>query len=219
MDLKNILDPKTRYIFFTEGDLTHAYPIIHVKANQLFFTAKEPLPEKIDGGHFLAQGEAGIVQFDAPTCLLITTNPKENMELYLYVIDFSSLDYSLTNRRASMRYEFKEFIPISFQVYGELMTAQLINISEGGLRLRLSTPLNKNVVCRFSIKLPLENEDFHFETDGIVVYSDTEQQQQNNYITGISFVVPEATSGEDKEKHIASKEAIRRFVFEKEKNL
>jgi hypothetical protein len=218
MDLKNILDPQTRYIFFSEGELTHAYPIIHVKDNQLFFTAEQALSDKIDGGHFLAQGEAGIVRFEKPQCLLVTTNPKENIELFLYALDFSKLDYSLTNRRASMRYEFKEFIPISFLVYGELMTAQLINISEGGLRLRVNTPLNKNVVCRFSIKLPLEDEDFYFETDGIVVYSDTEQQK-NNYVTGISFVISETTSEEDKEKHIFSKEAIRRFVLEKEKSL
>ncbi len=218
MDLKSLLDPKTRYIFLTQGEFTHAFPVVHVKEDLLYFSSKKPLPANIDSGHFLAQGNAGIVQFSKPEVMSLQETSKHNLDLILHVIDFSNLDYSITNRRISMRYEFKEFIPITFHVYGEVMTAQLINISEGGLRIRATTPLKNNIVCHFKISLPNDEEKLSFETDGIVVYSEHEKQH-DNYMAGISFVVPDFKTDVDKEKYLESKETLRRFVFDKERVL
>src|SRR3989339_1988135 len=201
MDLKKILDPNTRYIFLTTNEINHAFPVVHVKDNLIFFSNEKEITEDYQSGHFLAQGDEGIVLFTNPVVIPLKDVTKEEYGAFLYVINFDNTDYSITNRRLSARYEFKEFLPVSFQVYGDMMTAQLINISAGGLRLRVNTCLHRNVFCHFKITLPIQGKNVCFETDGIVVYSEPEKSH-NNFLTGISFVAPDFANKSEHQRYV-----------------
>jgi len=217
MDLKQILDPNARHVFFTSGSLSYVYPIVHVDQNYLYFSSEKPLPENFDSGHFLAQDGAGIVQFAKPEidALKKEVQASKNITQYLYRLDFDAMDFSITNRRQSMRYEFTDFVPISFNVFGENISAQLINISEGGLRMCVDTPLKKNVLCQLEIKIPSRTNEIYFKTNGIITYADHEEGTKKIFV-GISFVSPEFNSNDEKDNYLETKMKLRKFISEKE---
>jgi len=218
MDLKQLLDPKARHIFLSAANLAYVYPIVHIKENYLYFSSDKPIPQSFDRGHFLAQDAAGIVQFSNPSVESTKKDRQNTLGLILHRINFDTLDYTITNRRQSMRYELNEFIPISFNVFGENIPAQLINISDSGLRMRVDTLLKTNILCQFHIKLPTQENEIQINTNGLVIYADCEEGSKN-IMVGISFVTPDFKTDEDKQKYLKSKDNLTRFIAQKEHSI
>lgn len=207
MDLKSLLDPKTRFVFLTGDGLTRAYVIAHVTETVLYFTANAELPEQMESGHILASGGAGIFLFEKPK---LEAMPSGNQSI-LYRIEMKTLNFSISNRRLYARYEFPEYQAVAFNHYGELVVGRMANISEGGLRLMTDRPIQSNVVCRFEIRL---SSDFVFNTDGVVVYSDWSDETQKQAIVGISFVAPEFTDESDKKNYISAKHKLSDLIHQ-----
>jgi len=215
MDLKKILDPKARFIFFSQNLISYVCPIVHVDQNFLYFSSQKPLPDTFDEGHFLALDGAGIVQLTKPSIEALKEKIQKNLDSYLYRYDFDSSDYAISNRRQSVRFEFDNFIPISFKVFGENMTAQIINISEGGLRMRSDTPLKHNIICQLEIKIPTKDGIIKLKTNGVVMYADKEDGGKEVMI-GMSFATPEFANKDEEKDYFNAKEELRKFISQKE---
>lgn len=209
MDLKKILDAKTRYVFLARSGLSYAFAIVHVEGPFLYFTSQTQLTDPFDNGHFLAQDGQGIVRFEKPVVESLTTEAEKRVGLKLHRLDFAGLDFSITNRRAYERYEFKKYVPITFHVFGNPIVAQLLNIGEGGLRMRADTPIKKDVLCHFEIALP--GTELKFLTDGLVVYVEPEADKRQ-FVIGAQFLVPEFIDEMIKQDYLKAKGALKNFV-------
>lgn len=208
MELAQLLDPKARFIFLVSDGLTNAFPIVHVAGNQLYFTSTERLPEHHESGYFPALDGEGIVQFGKP-CIDSADLSRLHIARPVHRIDFSPLDFTITNRRLHLRHEFKRVVPIVFQIFGETLNARLVNISAGGLRMCVSTPIQKNIRCHFEIRLRSRAEEAIFKTDGLVVYADPDDYDAGKPVmVGVSFVTPE---GMDDSARAAYKESWQRL--------
>jgi hypothetical protein len=209
MDLKKILDAKTRYVFLARSGLSYAFAIVHVDGPFLYFTSQTPLTDPFDNGHFLATDGQGIVRFEKPVVESLTTAAEKRVGLKLHRLDFGNLDFSITNRRVYERYEFKKYIPITFHVFGNSIVAQLLNIGEGGLRMRADTPIKKDVLCHFEIALP--GTELKFCTDGLVVYIEPEDDQKQ-FVIGVQFLVPEFADDAAKQNYLNAKVVLKDFT-------
>lgn len=214
MDLKTLIDEKARYLFVTIGELTEALPLIHVDQNYLYFTSTKPLTSGIQSGYFVAKDQAGIVTFDNPDLESLKDHLPSHPDVFVHRLNFDNTNYQITNRRRTVRYQFKDYVPITFSVFGETIAAQILNISEGGLRMALDTPLKKNVRCHFQINIPDSQNAIHFNTDGLIMYSDS-SEGEHQHIAGISFVAPEFNSDQDQEKYIQAKTQLKKYVDSK----
>lgn len=216
MDIKEILDPRARHVFFALDDLNYAYPIVHVENDSLYFTADTEIENpNFDKGHFLAPQNAGIVLFAKPIIKKLPTRPDAQGGLQkVYRMMLSSEDYEITNRRQHTRHEFKNFIPMNFSIFGETISAQLINISEGGLKMCVDTPLKKNILCRLEINLPRLSQDEDpvlFTTNGLIVYSENETTS-GKYFVGINFITPDFVSIDQKQDYLNAKKTLAKFI-------
>jgi hypothetical protein len=202
MELYRLLDPAARFIFLLVDGLTHAFPIVNVTGNHLYFTSKEELPERFESGYFLAPQDSGIVQFNHPAVESVRNLARLKLNAPLHRIDFTTLDFSVTNRRLYQRHALKGVIPMVFQVFGETLNARLVNISAGGLRMSVDNPIKKNIRCHFEIKLRQAGEDILFKTDGLIVYADPEDNAgEIPVMVGVSFVTPENLSDTERQKY------------------
>lgn len=216
MDIKEILDPRARHVFFALDNLTYAYPIVHVENDALYFTTDTEIENpNFDKGHFLAPQNAGIVLFAKPIVKKLPTRPDaEGAMQKVYRMMLSSEQYEISNRRQYTRHEFKNFIPMNFSIFGETIAAQLINISEGGLKMCVDTPLKKNILCRLEINLPRFSKDedpVPFTTNGLIVYSEQETTS-GKYFVGISFVTPDFVSAHQKQDYLDAKKTLAKFI-------
>lgn len=221
MDIKSILDPKARHIFFAKDALTYAFPIVHVDDELLYFTSHQNISqEKFDQGHFLAPENAGIVLFKNPITESVPSRITTDGTMQLFRLDFKNQKYEITNRRQTPRHEFRKFVPMNFNVFGEIMAAQLLNISEGGLKMCVETPLKKNILCHLEITLPRIQDDEpskSFGTNGLIMYSDRDENT-GKYLIGISFVSPDFVSLEQKQKYINAKATLATFIQQQFEN-
>lgn len=216
MDVKRILDESGRYLFLNRQGLVEAFPIIHVETSYIFFTSAKELEKNYDSGYFLASGGAGIVQFEKPVLESLDKNAQNQIKQKIHRVNIEPLDFIITNRRLSLRHELPQYMPILFYVYGEVMSAQLVNISEGGLRMSVTSALQKNTRCHFEIRLPTEEQQILFRTDGIVVYAENTSENKYQTHVGISFVTPDFTQPADEEKYKQSKEKLKNYILYKE---
>ena len=216
MNIKELIDPKTRYVFLANAEETFAGAIVHVDPDVIYFSSPKTTPPASDVIYFLAQGAAGIVQFNKPRVEFLQTTSTAQMPVHLYRVNFEALDYTIINRRRSFRYEFKDFFPVSFNVFGEYMAARLMNISEGGLRMCVDTPIHKDVLCHLQIKIPHEEQAIRFNTDGVIVYADRNEDTKQITV-GISFVTPDFSSDSDRAAYLTAKTKLGEFVKEKER--
>lgn len=214
MNVKDIIDPNARHLFLTKSSLNYAFPIVHVQGQWLYFSSPKPISSAFDSGYFLAREQQGIVQLNNP----VIESVKKKMELLLHRLDLNDTSHTLVNRRQSMRYAFKGFVPISFSVFGEAMAAQLVNVSEGGLRMSIDTPLKKNMLCHLKIRIPAPKKNIHFSTDGMVIYADREEGS-NKFTAGISFITPEFSGDKEKQSYLTAKTALKGFIDEKERTV
>lgn len=211
MDLKKILDAKTRYVFLARSGLSYAFAIVHVDGPFLYFTSQTPLTDSFDNGHFLATDGQGIVRFDKPVVESLTTAAEKRVGLKLHRLNMGNLDFSITNRRLYERHEFKKYVPITFHVFGNPIAAQLINIAEGGLRMRADTPIKKDVLCHFEIALPSVEAGLKFCTDGLVVYVEPEEDKKA-FVIGVQFLVPEFADAAAKQDYLKAQLVLKGFV-------
>jgi len=215
MNLKTLIDPNTRFLFLKNGPASYAYPIVHVEGDYVYFSIKPPIPENFDNGYIVAANNAGILMFNNPNIETLNQNLQKNLNQKLFRINFNQLDYMITNRRMNLRLEFKDFIPISFNIFGETMAAQLINISESGLRMCVDTPLKKNIICQLHIKIPTKDGEIKFQTNGVIIYNESEEQKKK-YMIGLSFVTPDFHSKQQEEEYFKAKEYLRKFILNNE---
>jgi hypothetical protein len=201
MDLRSLLDPKTRFVFLSGAGLTRAYHIAHVTETVFYLTSPTEISDELESGHALAANGAGILIFEKPKLEAMPSGD----DVILYRIDMANLNFSISNRRLYARYEFSDYQAVAFSHYGELVVGRMANIGEGGLRLMTDRPIQSNVVCRFEIRL---SADFVFITDGVVVYSDWSDETEKQAIVGISFVAPNFTSEADKQTYVLAKHKL-----------
>ena len=215
MNLKKLIDPKTRYVFLASDEETFAGIIVHVDTEAIYFSSTKTTPPASHVIYFLAQGSVGVVQFNKPRVEFLQTTTDVQVPVHLYRVNFEALDYTIINRRRSFRYEFKDFFPVSFNVFGEHMAARLMNISEGGLRMCVDTPIHKDVLCHLQIKIPHKKQAIRFDTDGVIVYADRNEDIKQITV-GISFVTPDFSSDADRAIYLTAKTKLGEFVREKE---
>ncbi|MBF0104773.1 MAG: PilZ domain-containing protein [Deltaproteobacteria bacterium] len=216
MDLKQILDPQARYVFLLRDAASFAFPIVHVEQNFLYFSSQKEFARPFDEGYFVAQDTEGIVRFTNPHIESLKNNPQQALGLLLHRIDFEKTAYAISNRRQNVRYVFKDFIPISFNVFGESMMAQLVNISEGGLRMCIDTPIKTNVLCHLEVRLPIDGTTVTLNTNGLVVYAGRDEDSSKNMV-GICFITPEFVSAKEKKRYFEAKEVLKKFIEGREK--
>lgn len=214
MDVKTLIDEKTRFLFGTQNQITQAFPIIHVDQNFLYFTSTQALPQGLESGYMVAKDQAGIVTFDKPALQSLKDHLPSHPDVYVHRLDFDKINYSITNRRRAVRYEFKDYVPITFSVFGETIAAQILNISEGGLRMALDTPLKKNVRCHLQIRIPDSGHAIDFKTDGLVMYSDT-TEGTHQHVAGISFVAPDFEGEGDEASYVQAQSQLKAYVDSK----
>ncbi|OVE81518.1 hypothetical protein BVY03_03560 [bacterium K02(2017)] len=216
MDLKNLIEPKARYVFFSDKDLNFAFPIVHVDQDFIYFTSKNPIELKFNEGYFLAQNNSGIVKFTNPEIQTLKKSDKQKNDLLLHRFDFTHIDHSISNRRNSVRFKFKEFIPLHFNIFGETMMGQLINISQGGLRMCIDTPIKTNILCNIEINLPMNGQHQNIKTNGMVVYAGREEDTKK-IMVGICFVTPELVSLNERGKYTDTQNVLKEYISYRDK--
>lgn len=203
--------PQARHVFLRCDSLSYAFPIVHVEDHWLYFSSQQNLPGFFETGHFLAEDQKGIVRFDNPQIESLKEQTKKDLDLQLHRIDFGSTSYEVTNRRQAPRHNFKDFLPMSFNIFGESMAAQLVNISQGGLQMNVDTPLKTNILCHLELKLPQNEKNVLLKTNGMVVYCGKEAEK-SKYSVGLSFITPEFVSAENKAQYIESQKILENFI-------
>jgi hypothetical protein len=216
MELKQIMDPYTRHVFLSTDEYSYIFPIVHVEDSYLYFVSKESIADDFLEGHVTAQNDAGQVMFKQPKIESMLHQSEENV--WVHRLNFSGMDYDISNRREYNRHTFEEPLSTVLKVFDVTMDAQIKNISEGGLRLRMDAMLKKEVFCQLNIMLPTDDaaEDRHvyFSTNGMVVYNDP--GEDGIYTVGLAFVTPQFASEDEKNAYLDGKEALRRFIQRKQ---
>ena len=87
----------------------------------------------------------------------------------------------------------------------------LVNISEGGLRMSVTSKIPANVIYHFSLDLPVSREPLHFETDGLVLYCEPEERPER-FMMGVTFVAPVFENVEDQKNYQKSRERVAFFL-------
>ncbi len=213
MDLKKLIDKTARYIFLAKNKISIACKIISIDESFIYFTNPESDPVNYDSGHFLSGDGQGIVLFEEPEIEKLQV-PNEQLPAPLYRINFSKVNFSLSNRRRYYRYEFKKYLPISFVIFGEPLMAQALNISEGGLRMRLDSPIKRDILCNFEIKITDQNQTLNLKTDGLVVYSEPDPETKK-HVVGIQFVQPEKLNPQEKSLYEKSIQSLSEYIKNK----
>jgi len=211
MDLKTTMHPNARHVFFQKGDLSYAFTILHVDGSFIYFRSQSPIKESFESGHFLSFEDKGIVQFSEPQIDSLAEENCEKFGAHVHRLNLKDVDLSISNRRTTARFEFQNFIPFVFSVYGETISAQLVNISDGGLRMQVNTHLKKDVLCQLELNLPEEEGRLIFSTNAVVVY--VEETGKNTYMVGLSFVAPDFENDDEKQDYISAKEGLRSYIL------
>jgi len=209
-DIKDLIEPATRYLFLYEQGATHAFRIRGIHSDFIIaFHPEHFLPWKQREGYFQAAGGLGMVVFRSDGNLVEGTADTHHLPLYKIRLDTDRL--SLINRRQFTRYTLVKPRPIFFHCDGRMLEANIINLSEGGMRLECQEALPKNVTLHFEINLPATKGGDLFKTDGVVVYSEPEDSH-HHFMTGISFVMPKYLSGDEKKKYLKSLQDFKKSV-------
>lgn len=191
MNVTQWLDPAARHVFLIHQGLTHAFIIAHAEESFLLFRSSHPLNIRPEAGYFLARDGAGIVQFYQPLFQSTSEDLFKRAGEYFHRIDFSKLDFEITNRRHHLRHTLPQRLPVSISLDDRTITGELINISEGGMRLAASEPVSHHTRCHFEFKI--EPKLPQFRLDGMVVYSGLEDSDAGSEtILGVSFVAGES---------------------------
>lgn len=211
-DIKSLIDPTVRHVFLTGHDISYAFPIIGVDGPYIFFCSQRPLEEAFERGHFLATDNKGIVQFDNPVIDSLSEEKVTEHGAHIHRLDLSDVEIVASNRRDQARYVFDHFVPFTFSVFGESIPAQLVNISDGGLRMQVNVPVKKNIFCQLQLRLPFGNDRLSFLTNAIVVY--VEKKSKLEYTVGLNFVAPDFQSETEKQDYIEAKEKLRAYILQ-----
>ncbi len=209
-DLREILEPTTRYLFLECDGVVEACLIQSVfKESFLVYHHSSPFISKsLVKGFFVAASGRGIVQFSAQCRRERRT--KSTLSLYRVVLDLKGL--VLINRRLFIRHAYERPVPILFDFEGRPIKARLVNISEGGLRIDLNDILPSNVVFEFQLTLPrTKGAVFQFHTDGLVIYC-TPEDNPRHFMAGIAFVAPRFRNEEEREKFKKESTALKKYL-------
>lgn len=187
MNIAQILDPGAKHVFLVKDGLTHAFAIAHVENDYLLFRSDAPLGFIPDEGYFAAREGSGIVRFQKMPLQSTNEELYKKMGAYFHRISLAQTDFQITNRRNHLRYELKSRIPLTISFDDKTITARMVNISEGGMRLETSAPISCNVICHFDFVLEATLPVFRL--DGVVVYSGKEEEGGKWHdVVGVSFV-------------------------------
>lgn len=207
--LKEILDPQARYIFIEDGGMTRALGLSRVEKDSLYLTARSRLPMASRGtaeGYFTASDGKGVVLFSGA----MEAVPKAKSDrIWRLKPNLKSLE--LVNRRQFVRYGLKTPLSISLECDEKPIRALLVNISEGGLRMSVTSKIPANVIYHFALDLPFSPEPLHFETDGLVLYCEPEERPERQ-MTGVTFVAPVFENVEDQKAYQKSRERLAYFL-------
>ncbi len=197
-NIEQILEPDSKYLFLDDDGMTQACRIRGVEGRSLLFFHPDSLRSLDDDttvsgsftrkGYFTAREGKGIVRFEGRCWKKAGDSSKHSLPLYRLTIDWDHL--KLVDRREFIRHKLKQSLPLVFQYDGRMIEAELVNISEGGLCLKVSRPMPLNIIFELDLKLPRSGTStpFHFHTDGLVVYSNYEKG--TGLVTGVAFVAP-----------------------------
>lgn len=207
--LKEILDPQARYVFIEDAGLTRALVLSRVEKDSLYLTARGRLPFSGRGsaeGYFTASDGKGVVLFSGA----LEQIPKAKTEkIWRLKPNLKSLE--LVNRRQFVRYALKAPLSIALECDAKPVRALLVNISEGGVRMSVSSKIPANVIYHFALDLPFSPEPLHFETDGLVLYCEPEERPER-FMTGVTFVAPVFEKVEDQKTYQKSRERLAYFL-------
>lgn len=201
-EIKDILEPTSRYIFLDGNGMTEACLIRGVEKNAFVVYHHDndsSSPSEISG-YFPAASGKGVVRFEGE-CERCKPSA-EHSPFFLYRLNVNLNRLSIVDRREFIRFKLQKPIPVSFHYEEKFIRASLINISEGGLRMMLTEPLPQNVIFQFELKLPRARGGAPFElhTDGLVVYCAPENDPRH-FIAGVSFVAPRFLNSHEKEEY------------------
>lgn len=199
-NLKEILDPHARHLFFDDQGLTEALQIVEVDENSVVLQGKSPGKKR--EGYFIASNGRGIVRF------------KGELEPISDAVCRLKLNLSklkLINRREFNRYEFGIPVPISLKCDEKFVKASLINVGEGGLRMSVGRRLPTQVTYQFEVSLPKGGETFSFKTDGLIVYCEPEEAP-DRFMAGVTFIAPKFSSEEERKSYQKSRRDLARFL-------
>lgn len=211
-DIREILEPTTRYLFLDCEGVVEACLIRSVfKDSVLVYHQSSPFKSKTPlKGFFVAASGRGIVQFHAQ-CQR-EKGIKSALALYRVAIDLPGL--VLVNRRVFIRHAYERPVPILFEFEGKPVKARLVNISEGGLRMDLNDTLPSNVVFEFQLTLPRKKgPPFKFHTDGLVIYC-TPEDDPRHFVAGIAFVAPRFRNEEERDRFKKESEGFKKYLVE-----
>lgn len=203
--VKEILDPHSRFIFFDDEGINEAFVIAGVEKNLVYLECPEGHHSgQARDGYFVAASGRGIVRFSGFVTLL-PAKPGSRLAYYQVVLDLTDLE--LMNRRSFSRHDCKFPMPMALACDGKKVKARMTNISEGGVRIRTETRLPTQVV--FGLQLNLG--DLNFSTDGLLVYSEPEQDP-TSFVAGIMFVAPAFKNNEEKADYTKAQNLFRNFL-------
>lgn len=202
-NLKEILDPHARHLFFDDQGLTEALQIAEVDEDSIVLQVSDKKPtKKKREGYFIASNGRGIVRF------------KGELEPISDAICRLKLNLSklkLINRREFNRYEFKMPIPISLKCDEKFVKASLINVGEGGVRMSVGKRLPTQIAYQFEVSLPKGGGTFSFKTDGLIVYCEPEEVP-DRFMAGVTFIAPKFSNEKEKESYLKSRKDLATFL-------
>lgn len=210
-DLKEIIDPKARYLFLDDQGMTEAFLITSVEKQSIIVSYEGlPKPEQRRAGYFVAPSGQGIVRFTGTLACLQQTSSPLPLPLYRLTPDLAHL--KLIDRREFIRKVLPHPVMILFNFESQYIQTKLINLSEGGLRLSANRPLPMNIISQFELKLPQPRKSpFEFKTDGLVVYSEPEEDPAF-FMIGVSFIAPKFLNEEEKKSYQEQRKQLSHYL-------
>lgn len=211
MNLKELVAPQARHLFLQNSEESYAFQIVHVENEYVYFCSKKSLHDSFTNGHCLAHHNKGIILFHDPEIQRLENKNKAPEGIHLYRINFAKTNYEITDRRRHSRHKFDQFLPMSFNLFGDSSMGQLIDISESGARLITDTAMKKNTVCHLKLVIPTPNDVITFNPDAIVVFSDKNSNTKKFQI-GLSFITPDFESDEEKQTYLESRQHLKTYL-------
>lgn len=203
IQIKNLLDPKARYLFLEQEGLVQALRIRGVIGDSIVLDDAGDYAGQV-GGFFIAANGRGIVRYRGQLMGVDSQPGLSYLKMELGTLQ-------VINRREFNRYRLRSSPPVLFKYDGRLVKAELIDLSEGGCRVRAMERLPSPEIYQLEIKLAAKKTVWHFKTDGLVVYSEPELDPQY-FMTGLCFVTPTFKQDLARTLYLATRAKLSAFV-------
>lgn len=191
MTLKQIMDPASRFVFLVHQNQTDAFQIVHVEDEALFFIASRQDLPFYEKAFVIGAESKGIVEWNEPALNFLEQKQPSPNDLHVFRLRFQQEEIRIVNRRQDERFEPDRLIPIAFNHFGEDLLGQLVDLSEGGLKLRVETKVSPHTRFHLRLKVPLKDKAVELDSDGVVLHC---EKNGPHYDVGIKFVSPEAAT-------------------------